>query len=288
MPTTSAAECLAGRLALLLAVLAALWPAPVRAWGREGHRVTGLIANELLTAQSRAGLRALLGSDDLSLAATWADDYRAPLAMAYPGSATWHFDDIPLCGKAVPATFCAGGNCASSRISHFLQLARDTSLSREKRADAVRFLVHFIGDLQQPLHASDNADRGGNEVQVEIPGMSQPAKLHYAWDTLFVRTSLRGRSEGEFALALLAAYRRQLPGMQAGNLESWLAESHQLAAEVVYDGLDGALHCPLSSAGQRFVLSNAYVARASQVVQTQLAKAGARIALVVNRLFAQQ
>jgi len=269
-----------------LLVLALLWPAVAHAWGREGHRVSGLIANELLTARSRAGLRSLLGSDDLSLAATWADDYRAPLSMAYPGSASWHFNDIPICGKAAQSVICPGGNCASASIQHFLQVARDPSTSREKRADAVRFLVHFIGDLQQPLHAADNGDRGGNDVLIQIAGISQAAKLHYAWDTLFVRASLRGRSEAEFAQSLLAGHRRQIQEMQKGDVASWLAESHQLALEAVYDGLDSSMHCPLVSAGQRFTLGDAYVSRATHIVQGQLVKAGARIAIVVNRLFA--
>lgn len=294
LPSTNAIEAYAGlvgrrwqaRCSALLALFLLLSPTAALAWGREGHRVSGLIANELLTLRSRAGLRALLGSDDLTLAATWADDYRAPLGLAYPGSASWHFDDIPICDKPSFAAICPDGNCASAQIVHFLQVARDSKVSREKRADAVRFIVHLVGDLQQPLHAADNGDRGGNDVQLDIPGMSQPAKLHYAWDTLFVRTSLRGRSEGEFAQYLLGRYRRKIQSMQAGDLNSWLAESHRMASAVVYDGLEGALHCPMQSAGKHYTVNAAYVERATDIVQGQLVKAGARIAVLMNSLFA--
>lgn len=256
------------------------------AWGREGHRISGLIANELLTPNTRSALRDLLGYDDLSLAATWADDYRAPLAGIYPKSGLWHYDDIPLCAPAEKQTYCPNGDCASVRIAKFQALLRDRHALRDKKADAVRFIVHFIGDLQQPLHAANNNDRGGNDVLVHMHGISQATKLHYAWDSLFVKNNLRGRSENELARVLLSEYQAQIPALQAGNLDEWLAESHQLARDVVYDGLDGAFTCPRTSAENTYSLSDEYVKRANSVVRIQLTKAGVRIASLLNRIFA--
>lgn len=270
----------------LLCALALVWMSPATwAWGREGHRISGLIANELLTPRSRIILRQKLGSDDLSLTATWADDYRAPLASLYPRSAQWHYDNIPLCSTTPRArTHCPTGDCASARIGYFQQQFRHPDTPGDQQADALRFIVHLLGDLQQPLHAADHDDRGGNEVKVQISGVRETVKLHQAWDTLLLRADLRGRSEAAYAAELSKTYRADIPAMQTGTLEDWVIESHHLARTVVYEGLGGPFHCGMNTAGKTFTLSAEYRARATPVIRLQLVRAGARIARLLNRL----
>lgn len=177
------------------------------AWGNQGHRITGYIANAQLTASSKARLRDLLGTDDLSQIATQLDDDRAQLEDKIPGSSRWHYENRQICPQqSNVVAACPHALCITRQIETFMQLLRDDSATQAQQADAVSGLVHLIGDLHQPLHLADNRDRGGNDVLVLLPNEKTPRNLHAAWDTQFVRLNVRRRQEQLYATSLSAQY----------------------------------------------------------------------------------
>ncbi len=282
-------QTLAGA-ALLGALLAV--PAPAAAWGAEGHRITGLVAEGLLSADAKAGLTKLMGRLDLGAAALVLDQQKQVLAQKIHGSRHWHYDDKPVCEPdAKPASYCKDGDCASVQIvEHYRTLVDQHSTLAEKRF-AVNTLVHLVGDIHQPLHVSDHDDAGGNGIQVVLAmpsGTTQHVDLHTAWDTSFVRAAFKSRDERVIAKQLLAgldaADRKR---WQKGNAAGWMAESYKIATELAYGRLPGFACNAEDFAEEPLALDLNYVNAAIAVVPGQLTRAGVRIAALLNRAFAK-
>lgn len=260
---------------ILSAVVAStilLSPVSAHAWGYDGHRITAIVASGLLTPKARARLGELMPGVALADIASYMDEERIPLKQQIPGSDKWHFDNIPVCERA-PAP-CPNGNCATARVEQLSKLLADRQTDPATRVFAVKALVHLIGDQHMPLHESDNHDYGGNNIAIGR------RNLHSEWDSGFVKRLTRGQAVDAYAAALLARYRNQLVADQAFSPSSWAAESHDLAVRYAYGALPG-FSCgrPAPSLDR---LPDAYIAGALPVVESQLAKAGGRIALVLN------
>lgn len=255
----------------------------VHAWGAEGHRITGLVAYELLTPQARAAVRYYLGSDDLASAAVWMDQNRPQLGNMFPGSSAWHFDDVPVCAHNPSTDACPNGNCASAKITSYDRVLSDSDVTRDERTLALRLVVHMVGDIHQPLHSADNDDRGGNQIAVKLGERS--TNLHGAWDTALVKASLRGSSEKNYADGLRTTYQASIKNWQNGNPQDWIKEAHEVAVANVYGKLP-AFSCPSTTAGTHVTLDEAYQAEAAKLIPEQLAKAGVRIAFMLNKSFA--
>lgn len=269
------------------------------AWGSEGHRVTGLVASELLTAKTRLKLNQLLdgsGSPDgLAEMTLYMDINRKALSEQVPGSEKWHYDNQPVCKTLTFDQYCPKGDCASAKIPELFRKLKDTATPKEDRVQALRFLVHMVGDIHQPLHAADDGDLGANLKFVLIPESDQGRRLHGVWDTDIVKRTLRGSNESDYAKELIKKYREQIAKWQSGdgknnvndfnsNVRDWMNESHSLSKLVTYNNL------PNFTCGKEWEstivtpvqLSEYYMSAATATVPAQLAKAGARIALMLN------
>jgi hypothetical protein len=277
---------------LLVALFALLLGQEACAWGNPGHRITGLIANSQLTASTRAQLKVLLGSDDLSLQTNWMDDERESLEKQRPGTSRWHYENRTICGTFVRD--CPRGDCVTEQIERHRQVLADTTASKIDRAKAVRVLAHLIGDLHQPLHLADNADRGGNDSYVELPGERYARRLHEAWDVSFVKMNMRRKSEAKFAADLAESQSRQRTGWEQGTVQDWAQETYLLGKRYAYEALPGfacaapatrstnAINNATGKIRGPIVLSPEYIASARKTVDTQLAAAGVRLAHVLN------
>src|SRR5512140_2302238 len=156
------------RLPLLALLLA---PALARGWSGPGHQLVGAIAEERLTPEARAFVRAIAGDAPLSSAAIadWADQVKDRETRP------WHYVNIPFSsGRYVPARDCPRGACAVAAILRAEATLRDPRAGAIARADALRWLVHLVADLHQPLHAGDGRDRGGNDLRVRLRDRRQP------------------------------------------------------------------------------------------------------------------
>ena len=172
------------RRIILAFVIAALTPAMGHAWGTKGHKVVAALSLEYLSDSARAGVQSLLGPDDSNYinAAVWADQIRNDRPQTKP----WHFVDIPNNAPGYdPARDCKNQNCAVARIDLFAKQLADRKAAKAKRVEALKFVIHFVGDIHQPLHgAEDDNDQGGNLVFVTVDGITD--KLHSVWDTQLV------------------------------------------------------------------------------------------------------
>lgn len=274
----------APRLALALFAICALLPGLAMAWGNEGHRVTGLVADELLTPKARIRLQHILPNYNLGEVANEMDVNRKALAESIPGIDKWHYDNQPVCGGAPHAEYCPGEICASGKIPQQFRILADEHATREARAQAATFLIHMVGDVHQPLHAADDHDAGANFKTVVLPGPSMARNLHAVWDSDLVKLTLRGVSEANYAKSLLQRYRaREIPLWQKGEIGDWMTDSLRISKTIVYGNLP-EFACGVAWSKDRAVpLPQEYVDAALEVIPVQLAKAGARIAYLLNR-----
>ncbi|MEO8010468.1 MAG: S1/P1 nuclease, partial [Dokdonella sp.] len=170
--------------AALLAAFAL--PADTLAWGGAGHRVIAQMAQSRLSAHVATEVQRLLavtGATTLADVATWADNLRDQQGDSALAKATAKMHYINFANADCQydaARDCPNGQCVVAAIDRFAAMLGDRSRSDAERAEALRFLVHFVGDVHQPLHAGYRSDRGGNNHQVQIDGRG--SNLHSVWD----------------------------------------------------------------------------------------------------------
>ncbi|OQS50676.1 S1/P1 nuclease [Chromobacterium violaceum] len=267
-------------LALLLSAAFAASSGQALAWGQEGHRITGYIAQQLLSSKAKAEVKKLIPNADFAQLALYMDQHKQELKQTLPGSDQWHYNDEPVC-SGVTEDECPDGNCAANQIDRYRKVLADRGAAKADRAQALTFLIHMVGDIHQPLHAADNLDRGGNDFKVQLPGSSKISNLHSVWDTALVQQELNGADEKSWAAADLQRYQRNVSGWQSGGVMDWVHESNQYARADVYGPLAG-FSCGASPSTPVY-LDNAYLRAGGLLVDQQLAKAGARIAAVINQ-----
>ena len=170
-------------ITLVLAFL--LVPQPAHAWGRLGHRLVAALAWDELTPQVRARITELLaGEADPTLPgiANWADELREHDPDLGKRSSRWHYVNIAEDDCHYDAAkHCKGGDCVVEAIRAQTAILADASRSRAERLQALKFVVHFVGDVHQPLHAGFGHDKGGNDFQVQFDGRG--TNLHSLWDS---------------------------------------------------------------------------------------------------------
>jgi hypothetical protein len=257
---------------LVLALL--LVPVQCWAWGAEGHRVIAAIAADELTPAARTQVEQLLGMDasvGMMEASTWADEIR----LKRPDTARWHFADIPVEATNYDARRdCRNGDCVVAQIEKDARIVGDRQLVPPVRAEALRFLIHFVGDLHQPLHAADNGDRGGNQVHVLL--RRRRTNIHAVWDVDVVRAL--GRSPEEISVRLeYEMTPQQQREWSLGTPEGWIMESHRLARMEIYSRITGQ-----GGTDGQIVLPTDYARQEAPFAAQQLEKASVRLAAVLN------
>lgn len=287
-------------LTLGLSVLTLL-PREAAAWGDDGHKTVALIAEHYLTPDARAQVTSLLAADtdeltrhDVADAAAWADRYRDANHRKdnYDATKRWHFVDLEISGPdmtkacwgrvplpaGTPASRGDKDDCVVDKVNQFAAELGAPGTDAGERIYALKFLLHFVGDMHQPLHASDNNDAGGNSVKVVVAGFEHKSRdeLHGFWDTQFVDAV--GRPPAALAKDLLARITpAQVEEWQRGTPDDWAMEAFGIARTDVYG------EPPLSGSVE---LDSAYVERAKEDVALQLSRAGVRLALLLNRALA--
>ena len=265
-------NAVAGALAICLAT-PQCW-----AWGREGHRLTALVAEAYLSPETKIQIAELLHHQTLADVASWADEYRTD----HPETAKWHYVDIPGTAAVfdrdrdcpLPASDPKSPwrDCATDRILYFEGRLADTTLSPNERSIALKFLVHLIGDIHQPFHAMGDA-RGGNETKVNFLGSRQCGSslcnLHGVWDDSIVQE--QGLSDKRYTERLLDEIKQNhWERLSGGEPADWANASHHYAV--------------LAQAPSGAMLMRDYVTEESKVVDAELALGGLRLASALNRI----
>ncbi|MEO8371857.1 MAG: S1/P1 nuclease [Candidatus Solibacter sp.] len=238
---------------------------PAFAWGPEGHNLVARLAAAHLTPAAAARVAEILGPGaTMASISSWADQIRRERAPTGP----WHYIDILIEHKHLDMSRdCPKGDCIITKIADFRKVVVDSAATPVQRREALMFLVHFLGDMHQPLHCSDNHDKGGNDIKLDVFGRA--SNLHSAWDS-----GMLGRIGQEEAL--FARYSADLTPKKAkkwakGSVEKWAEQSHAAGVKVVY----GKLPKPPAITAE-------YEKLAASVIETQIEKAGARLAAVLN------
>jgi hypothetical protein len=320
------------RFALLAVIFCAILSPRLWAWGCTGHEVVALIALQnlkkldaahgttvtqqvetLLTSQSRTYANRYcedFGLDPIAYFATWADDHRT----SDPSTGPWHYWDIPLhVASATAGEYCDQG-CIIQALQQQIPILQNKSADPAARLNALMYVIHFMGDMHQPLHEEDNNDRGGNCVPVTfgttVPKATSAASyspnLHAIWDTQLVETigkvnrgGLDAKSQIEsFASRLQSQYASKIKPAPLGSndLVAWANETHAVAIAEPYRKLSPAIDpapqtAPVNSCSDNQT-SASYLAKHETVSQTyltavrptlkaQVAKAGGRLAAVL-------
>jgi hypothetical protein len=274
------------------------------AWGHEGHRIVAKIAAKNLSVEARGKLATILSTDDagleeaMALAATWPDE----INKAATGTSAWHFIDVPVTAPFSVNGLCPGHNCVLDQIDNMqsrlstnasgFTLAVPPMPSRSMTSQEVAFLIHFVGDIHQPLHAATDGDRGGNCVNLlqalsHSDGSPSTTELHAVWDVdevLAVFAALG--NEDVTATALFQRFKTGAPVPQLTPTD-WARESNDLAKQDVYQ----KLHLPnhTAPAGQcasgiaKVSINQPYLAGNVMDVEQQLMRAGIRLSNLLNQ-----
>jgi nuclease S1 len=238
-------------------------------WWDLGHRIVARVAEQRLTPHTREAVRSILEGQSLADASVWADNIRQYRHDADP----LHYVNIPLSATAYdPQRHCPKGRCIVAAIADDERVLSSPASSPVDRAEALRFLVHFMGDLHQPLHVADNHDRGGNQRTVYLDGDS--TNLHKVWDGQLLEHE--GLTQPDDYLQVL---RREmdtmdLAALERGTVVDWAMEGHRIAVEHAY-------HLPRNGR-----IGEAYIQANRPIIDHALIAAGVRLAKVLNEVLA--
>lgn len=221
------------------------------------------------------------GRTTLEAVSVWADEiYGTPAARP-----RWHYDNAPVCGPVMIGAVCPDGDCASEQLKRLSSVMADAQAAPRERNEALKWVVHLVADLHQPLHAADNEDRGGNAVAVALAGVRTRGResLHRAWDNDFVTRALEARNHQQPPAdmgPLVVGAQTLLGEAGQGNPDGWVSESNNLARNVAYRY--PGFTCG-ATAQTLVVLDQAYVLSAADLVRERLLLAGARLANLLNQ-----
>ena len=259
-------------LAALLAAMAAMATPAAHAWGPLGHRLVARLAEPQLAPRARAEIDRLLATEGLhSLAdvANWADDLRESDPDLGRRSAKWHYVNIgELDCTYDAARACAGGDCVVAAIDAQAAILADRRRPDAERLQALKFIVHFVGDAHQPMHAGYARDRGGNTVQVNLHGKG--SNLHALWDSRLLASSRLDEDAYERKLRLDPA---RLPAETGPYTPAapavWVEQSCRIAtAPGVYP--------------PKAKIDDGYLQRHRPTAESQVRLAGSRLAATLN------
>lgn len=169
------------RIAIAAITVVAASGLPAHSWGKTGHRVTGQIAQSYLSEHANTRITEILGVEDLAEASTWPDFMRSDQSEYWRRTANpWHYVTVPQ-GEYYPDVEIPEWGDAATALAAFQDTLRSDTATTEEQALALRFAIHIIGDLHQPLHAGNGTDRGGNTYTVTF--FDKMTNLHSVWDS---------------------------------------------------------------------------------------------------------
>ena len=251
-----------------LVLLAGVMSVTLEGWGPQGHRLVAMVAANHLTPAARQNVRVLLGNETLADVAVWADAY---VTGGHRETQPWHYVNIPDGGSYAAGRDCPRHDCVIDRIQDNQERLANRALGHSERAMALRFLVHFIGDVHQPFHAIGTA-RGGNGIPVSIFGSPTCGRgdadrfgcnLHGLWDSELI--GHRRLRDGAYAADL----ERQISARRlraSGTPVEWAMESHALARAALLpaggDAGEAYYRAHIAQIDERLALGGLRLARA--------------------------
>lgn len=245
---------------------------PCGAWGPDGHRIIADIAEQYLSPQAKAAIKDLLGDQSLADASNWADQIRE--RPEYEWTSPLHYINVPRNATKVNLERdCGHDKCVVAAIDKYAGVLRDPKSTRVQRIEALKFLVHFVGDVHQPLHVSYEDDKGGNFVKVTWMG-DATWNFHAVWDSALIQRKMNGDRQ--------AMIKEIEQGITGANLRKWRESLNPTAWANESLGITRSLYRKLPANRE---LDSAYFNGNIGTVENQLAAAGVRVAALLNDIF---
>lgn len=236
-------------------------------WGRTGHRATGEVAEQYLTDQAREKIKELLDGQSLAFVSTYGDDIKSD--PKYRKYNPWHYVNMEQGQTEYDKEKASPKGDLVQAIEKSIEVLQDPEASKEDKSFYLKMLVHFMGDLHQPLHTGRGEDKGGNDIQVRWFGKG--SNLHRVWDSEMINDFQMSFTELAESTDRLSA--EEVEAIRSGDLLDWMYESKALS-EKVYDSME---------VGEK--LGYEYMYKWFPVVHDQVQKGGIRLAEVLNRIF---
>jgi hypothetical protein len=256
------------KLFLLLATFFFAKPATEETifWGQNGHRTTGKIAENHLNKRAKRKIDNLLNGQSLAFVSTYADEIKSDKAFSKYYS--WHYINMNLGESYVDTTKNPQGDLITG-INTCIAILKDKNSSDLEKSFHLKMLVHFVGDLHQPMHIGRREDKGGNDIKLEWFGNG--TNLHSVWDTKMIEDW--NMSYLELADNARQLSKKQIAAIEAGTILDWVEEIHEITKEVYASAAAGE--------NLRYKYSYDYFG----TVRTQLQRGGIRLAKILNEIF---
>ncbi|MDN3725359.1 S1/P1 nuclease [Aequorivita sp. SDUM287046] len=252
-----------------VALLVALFSTAIAAaedWGKTGHRVVGEIAGHYLSKKAKKEIRNLLDGHSLAFVSNYADDIKSD--RQFDAFGPWHYVNFPFGEKYETHPKSEEGDIIKG-IDKCIAILENTSSSKEERVFYLKMLIHFLGDLHQPLHIGLEEDKGGNDFQVRW--FNDGTNLHTVWDSKML--DFYDMSYSEVALNATVLSKEQVEAIEKGTVVDWMYESRELCENIYAN----------TEIGQK--LSYKYMYKYMDTLRFQLQKGGIRLAKILNEIF---
>ena len=241
-------------------------------WGKTGHRTIGKIAGNHLTPKAQAAVQELLGNESLADVSSWADEVRGQ--EAYRKTGAWHFLNLPLglnyAGFQKQVLNMTDENVYSALLQTEKTL-KDPGATKENKLEALKFVVHFVGDLHQPMHISRAEDKGGNTIQLNYE--DKGTNLHSLWDTKMLEQ--QGLSYEQLAVKYDNVPAKTIRQWQKDPLIKWVWESYEISSK---------LYAEVDQMSSRKI-GEAYYQQHLPTMEVRIRQAGIRLAGVLNEIY---
>lgn len=257
------------KLVLGIAIIYA--PLQSMAWGAEGHRIAGQIADSYLTAKARTAIKSILGDESIAITSNWADFIKSDPTFSYLSA--WHYVDLDK-EYALPELqeFLKQDTKvdAYTKLNFLISELKKKDLSKENKLLYLRLLIHIVEDVHQPLHVGHTDDKGGNDIK--LTWFNNPTNLHSVWDSQLI--DFQQLSYTEYTAMINHTSAVQRDELQKAPISQWLFESSQICSKLYAETKNGdALN------GYKYNFDHI------AIVNQQLLKAGVRLAGILNALF---
>lgn len=259
------------KFALTICLFSMVLSSQTFAWGQNGHRIVGGIAQSHLTIKAAAELQIIMGRKSLAQLSTWPDEIRSD--HHFDHTHPWHYISINDNESLISDFPRSEKGDILWALEHFKPRIIDSSLSQQQRWEALAFFVHFVGDIHQPLHVGNRIDRGGNDVKVTF--FSKPSNLHRVWDSEMIDS--KKLSYTEYTQFIDQVSKPQSMRWAGADFLTW-AEESKLLRKHVYQ-LDK------NRDGTGYYVGYQYIYRNTPIFEQRLNQAGIRLAAQLNALW---
>tara|TARA_B100000886_G_scaffold309413_1_gene243571 strand:- start:777 stop:1553 length:777 start_codon:yes stop_codon:yes gene_type:complete len=235
-------------------------------WGKTGHRVVGEVASKYISKNTRTSLDKILGGQSLAYISTYADEIKSD--KKYSKYNVWHYANLNL-NETYRSSYKNPNGDVVKAIKTSIEILKSKSSTNNEKQFFLKLLVHFVGDLHQPLHLGKKEDRGGNDI--DILWFGKKSNLHRLWDSDIIDSSKFSFTELSQNLPAISLEKRKK--ITSSSIDSWIQETHAFTQKIYMELPEN------KNLGYKYSYEN------FKIIRCQLLKAGLRLAFILDDIF---